>query len=87
MKVYSSRAKELYNSGITKKVEIARIIKDEFSLEDDVENIRKNVSRWVSNFDHSALEDACEDFGIPIEKVGHYWYKGKHISIHASNKE
>ena len=59
MKVYSSRAKELYNSGITKKVEIARIIKDEFSLEDDVENIRKNLSRWVSNFDHSALEDAC----------------------------
>lgn len=87
MKAYFKRAKELFDSGVTKKSEIAKIIKKEYDIEDDVENIRKYISKeLLTSRPNRALEEACDDFGIPIEKVGHYWYKGKHISIHASNK-
>lgn len=36
---------------------------------------------------HTGLEQECEAVGIPINSVGHYWYKGKHYSIHAKANE
>lgn len=30
---------------------------------------------------HPALEQECEDVGIPVDSVSHYWHKGKHFSI------
>lgn len=89
MKVYSNRALELFNSGMTNKTEIARKVKSEFGLDDDVERIRTALSKYINSktSGHEALQDACDEYGIPIDKVGHYWYKGKHISIHASNKD
>jgi hypothetical protein len=32
---------------------------------------------------HEGLEAECQKVGIPLNSVGHYWYKGKHYSIHA----
>ena len=35
--------------------------------------------------EHRALEQECEEKGIPIDSVNHYWYKGKHFSLHVKN--
>lgn len=32
---------------------------------------------------HEALKSECEEKGIPIESVKHYWHKSKHISLFA----
>ena len=34
---------------------------------------------------HSALQAECEEKGIPIEDVKHYWYKGESFSINVKN--
>ncbi len=34
---------------------------------------------------HTALNQECENIGIPKEDVNHYWYKGEHFSIHVKN--
>lgn len=36
---------------------------------------------------HIGLQEECEANGIPINSVGHYWYKGEHYSIHAKADE
>ena len=36
---------------------------------------------------HRGLLKECEKEGIPIQEVNHYWYKGKHYSIHVRNQE
>ena len=36
--------------------------------------------------DHRALKKECEEIGIPIEDINHYWHKGKHFSIHAKKE-
>jgi hypothetical protein len=87
MKVYYERAVELLKkeNGLSHQ-KIADVIKSEFSLNEEASSIRRNICNWAKSVDQDALADACKEFGIPIDKVGHYWYKGKHISIHASNK-
>lgn len=35
---------------------------------------------------HPALETECENVGLPIDDVSHYWYKGEHFSIHVKNQ-
>lgn len=35
--------------------------------------------------DHSALNQECEEKGIPIDKVSHYWYKGENFSINVKS--
>ena len=35
---------------------------------------------------HRALQKECELSGIPVKDVNHYWYKGKHFSLHVKNK-
>jgi hypothetical protein len=37
--------------------------------------------------EHKALKENCEEVGIPIEDIKHYWYKGKHFSVFAKGKE
>lgn len=87
MKNYYLRALELFDQGISNSSEIARKVKEEFSLEDNLDSIRRNIHNWTKNSEqHSALEQACNEFGIPVDNVGHYWYKGKHISIHAKTE-
>lgn len=85
MKHYYKRAKELLNQHEhLSHADIAKILKEELNIASSIDTIRRNVNNWSKG--HDALSDACDEFGIPIDKVGHYWYKGKHISIHASNK-
>lgn len=87
MKVYYDRALELFESDYGTKADIARKLKEEFSTEESAEAIRKNISKYINKQDHKALEDACDEFGIPLDRVNHYWYKGKNISIHAKSDD
>lgn len=34
-----------------------------------------------------AIEKECEDVGLPLEDVKHYWYKGKHFSVFVKGQE
>ncbi len=35
---------------------------------------------------HRALQEECDEKGIPLKDVSHYWYKGENFSIHVKNK-
>jgi len=87
MKPYYDRAVELLSQKPNaSKLDIARQIKEEFKLEDGLSSIQRNIYNWDKDNPHKALADYCEEFGIPVGQVGHYWYKGKHISIHAKTE-
>ena len=87
MKPYYDRAVELLSQKPNaSKLDIARQIKEEFNLEDGLSSIQRNIYNWDKDNPHKALAEYCEEFGIPVGQVGHYWYKGKHISIHAKTE-
>lgn len=52
--------------------------------------LRLNQEEWESiqnmRAKHTALKQECEQVGIPIDDVNHYWYKGKHYSLHVNNQ-
>ena len=48
--------------------------------ESEVEAVKDFLSH------HRALQDECEQVGIPLESVNHYWYKGQNFSIHAKGE-
>ena len=86
MKLYYERAVELLKDESLSHTKIAKKIKKEFEIKEDQDSIRRNISNWAKDGPHKALEAYCEEFGIPVSQVGHYWYKGKHISIHAKTE-
>lgn len=53
----------------------SRLSLDEFEL---IKEIRSN---------HKALLRDCEENGIPVTDVKHYWHKSKHISMFVKNKD
>lgn len=69
---------------------LARKIIKEFGLDQRCFNgLRKHIYLLNKKSDtpHSALEAYCEDNGIPVEDVNHYWHKGQHFSIHVKGSE
>lgn len=47
---------------------------------------RLNEEEYALITKHRALQQECELTGIPLDDVNHYWYKGKHFSLHVKNK-
>jgi len=43
--------------------------------------------RKVRKHEHGALEAECAAVGIPVERVGHYWYKSEHFSINVKGEQ
>ena len=83
MKPYYERAYEIHKSGSYSKLDIAKQLVKEFSLNENVDSVRKNIQNFLSR--HLALEEECQRIGVPVPNVKHYWYKGKHFSINVSN--
>lgn len=80
-------AYDLFESGqYRSEREVAKFLAEKYHYF-NFETIRKGIYRIRKRVEHKALKSECEKVGIPIEKVGNYWYKGKHFSIHANNKE
>lgn len=47
---------------------------------------RLNEEEYALITKHRALRKECDLRGIPMDDVNHYWYKGKHFSLHVKNK-
>ena len=47
---------------------------------------RLNEEEYSLITKHRALQKECQIKGIPMDDVNHYWYKGKHFSLHVKNK-
>jgi hypothetical protein len=52
---------------------------------------KKRKGYWEDAYgkgtDHTALQEQCEEIGLPVDNVSNYWYKGKHYSIHVKGGE
>jgi len=78
MKVYRNRAAQLFFEENKSINEIAKIVSDEFNLDDSISSITRNIYNWTKD---KGLYEACKAAGVNYDKVSHYWYKGKHFSI------
>jgi len=79
------RALELYESGMSNIKEISRELYSSGSYNKSEGSLYMNVYNWIkkhkAEVNNPGLADACEEAGVPIEKVKHGWYKGQHWSI------
>jgi hypothetical protein len=86
MNEIKEKAWSLFISGETNITEISRKLKEERGLDNDVEQIRKYLSRYINKRrKNNALYEEADKIGIDPENINHYWYKGKHFSIHSNN--
>ena len=86
MNEIKEKAWSLFISGETNITEISRKLKEERGLDNDVEQIRKYLSRYINKRrKNNALYEEADKIGIDPESINHYWYKGKHFSIHSNN--
>ena len=77
---------QMYQGGETNITEISRNIKQKDNLPQDVEQLRKSLSKYINKRKRNqAIYNEAETVGIDPETVNHYWYKGKHFSIHAKS--
>lgn len=90
--IYNNEIELLYSKS-GNKTKVANEIIKKYKLSDSVEAVRKHIAslvikKIISPYDnHEALSKECQEKGIPIESVNHYWYKGENFSIHVKGKE
>lgn len=77
MEKKSERIRQLLSEGLSKP-EIRDIINKEYG------GSYETNSRLIRKLSSTAIGEECENVGIDINTVRHYWYKGKHFSINAS---
>lgn len=86
-KKINKEVKELLDSGVTNKSEIARRLYDK-SKGTSFDSFRRTINNIVKRLENVALSDECERLGIDMDTVDHFWHKGKHFSIHSKvNKD
>ena len=64
MKTCNELAFEKWNNGETNKSKIAREVKKELSLNNSVDQIRKNISKYINRRKSSALFDECVNIKV-----------------------
>jgi hypothetical protein len=79
-----NRIMELYSSGLGKS-EIARIICKENNIPYS-DTKRRIIGKLISRRVDKGIVSECENIGIDIDKVKHYWYKGKNYSINVKGE-
>lgn len=84
MKPYYERASELFDQGLKSATQIARQLIHEGLTKEPLDKVRRNVSYNITERDNLLYKE-CQTLGIPIDKVKHYWHKGKHFSINVGN--
>lgn len=65
----------------------ARKIYTKYKYDCSIDAGRKAIRTRLSNKEHTGLQAECEAVGIPVEKVKHYWHKGKNYSINVNAKQ
>jgi|TARA_R110000751_G_scaffold238595_1_gene339401 hypothetical protein len=76
----------LYKNVTENKTHIGRELIKKFNLSLTEDSARKAVRRCIDKIDSAGLVEQCEEAGLPIDKVNHYWYKGEHFSIHVKDE-
>ena len=71
---------------------ITNLIIDRYNLSNEsFSGLRKHVRKIKNLDDNSALEEYCENQGLPMDKVSGYWHKGKYngvsMSVRVDNSE
>jgi hypothetical protein len=71
---------------------ITNLIIDRYNLSSEsFSGLRKHVRKIKNLDDNSALEEYCENQGLPMDKVSGYWHKGKYngvsMSVRVDNSE
>lgn len=84
MRAYQNRALELFFDENKSAAETARIIIDEFELNQPLNSIQRNIYNWTKD---RGLYEACKQAQIDFSKVSHYWHKGKHFSINVKKSD
>ena len=84
--IYKSEIFSLWNK-LRSKREVAKILMDKYNIKGSDNALRIYITRKVGTGLHEALATECENVGIPVEDVNHYWYKGENFSIHVKGKQ
>jgi hypothetical protein len=78
------RIMKLYSENGSKR-ETSKIICKETNTEWN-DNKRRNISKLIERRLDNGILKECETVGIDIDKVKHYWYKGKNYSINVKGE-
>ena len=81
---HNERALELYKEG-RNYTQAAKQVAKEYNLT-YTDNFRRGVTEWMRRRVDKGIFDECEKVGIDVEKIKHYWYKGKHYSINVKGE-
>lgn len=84
---------EMKRNGLTRPTDYCNeIIKKYHYKLENKDTFRRAISKRLHKTNmavsHPALNEECDEIGIPIDKVKNYWYKGEHFSINVNaNRE
>ena len=76
---------ELNNGGSVSGT--AKKIVAKHKLEIAPEVIRSHIRKLIKKQQHPLLSAECDELGIPLDDVKHYWYKGKSFSIFVKGQQ
>jgi len=82
---YNDELLQLHNSGISQYETCRQIIKSH-KLDCSEDGLRTHLRKLIKKQQHPLLSDECEQLGIPLNEVKHYWHKGKHFSLFVDGK-
>lgn len=78
------RIVELYKENNSQR-QTAKILCNELNIE-FTESNRRVIGKLIKRRIDKGIFDECENVGIDIDKVKHYWYKGEHYSINVKGQ-
>jgi hypothetical protein len=85
---------EQYNEEITEMLSsggsingTAKKIVTKYKLDISCDVFRFHVRKMQKKIQHPLLSNECEQLGIPIDDVRHYWHKGKSFSIFVKGQQ
>jgi uncharacterized protein YkuJ len=88
LRKYIEEGVELVNSGSTKKDAARQLIKthgDQITI--TLDSLRNEIARHCNSSLGTALKEECEENGIELEDVKHFWHKSKKFSLFVKKED
>ena len=83
---YNDELLQLNSSGLSQYETCRQIIKSH-KLECSEDGLRTHLRKLLKKQQHPLLSAECDELGIPLDDVKHYWYKGKSFSIFVKGQQ
>jgi len=83
---YNDELLQLHNSGLS-QYEVSRRIVAKYNLDCSADSLRHHLKKLLKKQQHPLLSAECDELGIPLDDVKHYWYKGKSFSIFVKGQQ